>query len=146
MISILSDEILNNSFTLVYFRETTSKVTLLLYKKLILHYVAFIVTKLWNDELSLQIKISAYFATLLFFMYVWILYLLYSYEVMKRRASLKMLIFINIFSLFLKQKLFFWIKYAMLQNVHFNRHSALCNSFLTLVKPTKMQDLLTKSS
>ena len=146
MISILSDEILNNSFTLVFFRETTSKVTLLLYKKLILHYVAFIVTKLWNDELSLQIKISAYFATLLFFMYVWILYLLYSYEVMKRRASLKMLIFINIFSLFLKQKLFFWIKYAMLQNVHFNRHSALCNSFLTLVKPTKMQDLLTKSS
>ena len=100
MISILSDEILNNSFTLVFFRETTSKVTLLLYKKLILHYVAFIVTKLWNDELSLQIKISAYFATLLFFMYVWILYLLYSYEVMKRRASLKMLIFINIFSLF----------------------------------------------
>ena len=82
----------------------TSKVTLLLYKKFtygILHFVAFIVTKLWNDELSLQIKISVYFATFLFFMYyVWILYLLYSYEVMKRRASLKVLIFINIFSLF----------------------------------------------
>ena len=44
------------------------------------------------------------------------------------------------FFTFLKTKVVFLNK--MLQNVHFNRHSALCNSFLTLVKPTKMQDLL----